>query len=144
MPHRPAKGKTMNRKLFVLLCAALAGSAFGAAVGQETAPSPSDEKVCLQSNRMMNYEVEDEHTLTITDRFFKRYTVRMASGCVGLTGTATGVVLRARTSLGCFGANGDSIAFNSPGLGRLSCFVTSVEPYVPREAKQTSGEGQSR
>jgi hypothetical protein len=131
----------MNRKHFVPLSAALFGSAFGAAVavGQETAaPSPRDDKVCLQSNRMMSYEVEDEHTLTITDRFFKRYTVRMASGCVGLTATATGVVLRARTSLGCFGANGDSIAFNSPGLGRLSCLVTSVEPYVPRS------EGQSR
>src|SRR5215213_8716171 len=135
----------MNRKHFVLLCAALVGSGFAAAVavGQEP-PLPGEEKVCLQANRMQSYEVEDEHTLTITDRFFKRYTVRMASGCVGLTGTATGVVLRARTSLGCFGGNGDSVAFNSPGLGRLSCFVTSVEPYVPRAAKQTSGEGQSR
>jgi len=128
----------MSLKHAVLLGAALLGSAFGASValGQQAPVPPADQKVCLQSNRMMNYEVVDEHTLIITDRFFKRYTVRMASGCVGLTGTATGVVLRAHTSLGCFGENGDSVVFNSPQLGRLSCLVSTVENYVPPERKE--------
>ena len=40
------------------------------------------------------------------------------------------VVLQTRTSLGCFGEDGDRVTFNSPGLGRLSCFVNSVENYV--------------
>jgi hypothetical protein len=85
---------------------------------------------------MQNYDVLDDHTLVITDRFFKRYTVRMASGCVGLTRAAMDVVLRTRTSLGCFGQSGDTVVFNSPGLGRMSCFVTGVEDYVQPAPKQ--------
>jgi hypothetical protein len=124
-----------------LLGVALISTALGASVvlSQQTdAPSaPAAEKVCLQANRMMNYDIIDERTLRITDRFFKNYTVRMASGCVGLTKATTDVVLRLRSSLGlgCFG-QGDSVTFNSPGLGRLSCLVTSVENYVPPQPKK--------
>jgi hypothetical protein len=129
----------MNRNIAILLGAGLLGGALAAsgALGQQSPRAPgSGEQVCLQTNRMMNYDVIDERTLVITDRFFKRYTVRMASGCVGLTPSAVDVVLRARTNLGCFGDAGDSVTFNSPGLGRLSCFVTSVETYVPPQPKQ--------
>lgn len=130
----------MSKKYAAFVGAALISTTLGAsfAVSQQTnTPSaPAAEKVCLQSNRMMNYDVLDDRTLVITDRFFKRYTVRMASGCVGLTPAAMNVILRTRTSLGCFGQDGDSVAFNSPGLGRLSCFVTSVENYVPPAPKQ--------
>jgi hypothetical protein len=87
---------------------------------------------------MMNYDIIDERTLRITDRFFKNYTVRMASGCVGLTRAPTDLRLELRSSLGlgCFGRQGDSVVFTSPGLGRMSCFVTSVENYVPPAPKQ--------
>ena len=117
-----------------VMCAALGASA---ALSQQTeAPPPTgEEKACLQPNRMHAYDVLDDRTLVITDRFFKRYTVRMASGCVGLTRAATNVVLQARTALGCFGDAGDKVAFNSPGLGPVSCFVTSVENYVPPAPK---------
>ena len=111
-----------------IMCAALGASA---ALSQQTEPPPPAGKACLQANRMQNYDVLDDRTLVITDRFFKRYTVRMASGCVGLTRAAMNVVLQARTALGCFGDAGDKVAFNSPGLGPVSCFVTSVENYVP-------------
>ena len=130
----------MSSKTAALVCAALISTALGASVALSqqpgAPPAASSEKICLQSNRMMNYDVLDDRTLVITDRFFKRYTVRMASGCVGLTPAAMNVVLRTRTSLGCFGQDGDSVAFNSPGLGRLSCFVTTVENYVPPAPKQ--------
>jgi len=126
----------MSRNTFALLGAAVICTALGAsaALSQQTdtpAP-PAGQKVCLQANRMMNYDIVDEHTLRITDRFYKNYTVRMASGCVGLTKASMNVILRLRSSLGlgCLG-QGDSVAFNSPGLGRLSCLVTSVENYVP-------------
>jgi hypothetical protein len=132
----------MSRKHAALAAAALFSTSLGASVAlsqQADAPSaPSSEKVCLQSNRMQNYDVVDDRTLVITDRFFKRYTVRMASGCVGLTPAAMNVILRTRTSLGCFGQDGDSVAFNSPGLGPLSCFVTGVENYVPPASKQAN------
>jgi hypothetical protein len=125
----------MSPKLPVLVGAMLMGAALVAAdaAGQQSASqAPGAEKVCLQTNRMMNYDIVDERTLVITDRFFKRYTVRMASGCVGLTKAAMDVVLQRRgTSLGCFGDGGDTVTFRSPGLGRLSCIVTGVENYVP-------------
>jgi Family of unknown function (DUF6491) len=131
----------MSRKHAALIGAALITTSLGASVAlsqqTEAPPSAPSEKVCLQSNRMQNYDVVDDRTLVITDRFFKRYTVHMASGCVGLTPAAMNVVLQTRTSLGCFGQDGDKVAFNSPGLGRLSCFVTSVDNYVqpaPRQA----------
>jgi Family of unknown function (DUF6491) len=132
----------MSRKHAAFVVAALISTTLGSSVAlsqQAGAPSAApSEKVCLQSNRMQNYNVIDDHTLVITDRFFKRYTVRMASGCVGLTPAAMNVVLQTRTSLGCFGVDGDRVAFNSPGLGRLSCFVTSVENYVPPAPKQAN------
>ena len=131
----------MGRKTFTLLGAAVlcAGLGASAALSQQTdAPAPpAGEKVCLQANRMQNYDIVDERTLRITDRFFKNYTVRMTGGCVGLTKAATNVVLRLRSSLGlgCLG-QGDSVAFNSPGLGPVSCLVTSVENYAPPAPKQ--------
>ncbi len=130
----------MSRNHAALIGAALISTSLGASVAlsqqADAPPAPPSEKVCLQSNRMQNYNVLDDRTIVITDRFFKRYTVRMASGCVGLTPAAMNVVLRTRTSLGCFGENGDSVAFNSPGLGRLSCLVNTVENYVPPAPKQ--------
>ena len=132
----------MQRHTAALLGAAIISATLGASVAlsqQTDAPAaPKDEKVCLQANRMMNYDIIDERTLRITDRFFKNYTVRMASGCVGLTRAPTDLRLQLRSSLGlgCFGQQGDSVVFTSPGLGRLSCVVTSVENYVPPVPKQ--------
>jgi hypothetical protein len=114
----------------------MGGALAASGVSGREPPAKGDE-VCLQTNRMMNYDIVDDRTLIITDRFFKRYTVRMASGCVGLTPAAMDVVLQRRgTSLGCFGDSGDSVTFNSPGIGRLSCLVTGVENYVPPQPKQ--------
>jgi hypothetical protein len=131
----------MSMRNVALLGAAALSTALGASVAlsQQASPSspPPGEKVCLQANRMMNYDIIDERTLRITDRFFKNYTVRMASGCVGLTPAPTELVLRVRSSLGlgCLG-QGDTVAFRNPQLGRLSCFITSVETYVPPQPKQ--------
>ena len=131
----------MSKRHTALLVAALISASLGGASvafsqQADTPAGSSSEKVCLQSNRMQNYDVVNDHTLVITDRFFKRYTVRMASGCVGLTPAAMNVVLQTRTSLGCFGEDGDRVTFNSPALGRVSCFVTTVENYVPPAPKQ--------
>jgi hypothetical protein len=135
----------MKRHTAALLVAAIISTSLGASVALSQQPEspnpPAGEKVCLQANRMMNYDIIDERALRITDRFFKNYTVRMASGCVGLTKAATNVVLRLRSSLGlgCLG-QGDSVAFNSPGLGPVSCLVTSVEAYVPPAPKQAESK----
>ena len=131
----------MKRQTVAMIGAAILSTTLGASVAlsqqTESPAAKDDEKVCLQANRMMNYDIIDEHTLRITDRFFKNYTVRMASGCVGLTRAPTDLRLQLRSSLGlgCFGQQGDSVVFTSPGLGRLSCVVTSVENYVPPAKK---------
>jgi hypothetical protein len=131
----------MKRHIAALVGAAILSTSLGASVAlsqqSETSPAKESEKVCLQANRMMNYDIIDERTLRITDRFFKNYTVRMASGCVGLTRAPTDLRLQLRSSLGlgCFGQQGDSVVFTSPGLGRMSCVVTSVENYVPPAKK---------
>ena len=132
----------MKRHTAALFSAAIVSTTLGASVAlsqqPDAPPAKAEEKVCLQANRMMNYDIIDERTLRITDRFFKNYTVRMASGCVGLTRAPTDLRLQLRSSLGlgCFGQQGDSVVFTSPGLGRLSCVVTSVENYVPATAKK--------
>ena len=116
--------------------ALLVGAALTAAAQPEaSAQSAPTEKVCLQSNRVWGFDVVDERTLQITDRLYKRYTVRMTSGCVGLTKSVLDVQLRSKTELGCLG-QGDRVSFRSPGLGRLSCFVTEVENYVPPKSKE--------
>ena len=93
----------------VLFGAAIISTTLGASVAlsqqPDAPPAKTEEKVCLQANRMMNYDIVDERTLRITDRFFKNYTVRMSSGCVGLTRAPTDLRLQLRSSLGlgCFG-----------------------------------------
>ena len=112
---------------------ALASSAAPAA---QEGPAVSQEKACLQSNRMWGFNVVNERTLQVTDRTYKRYTVHMTSGCVGLNNAVLDVRLLSKTALGCL-SQGDRVSFQNPdGLGRLSCIVTGVENYVPPPPKQ--------
>lgn len=87
----------------------------------------ADEKACLQSNRVWGWQATNDKTLVVTDREYKRYTVHLTGGCIGLDKYAAApIVIRTRTSLGCVG-QGDRIAFQSPGLGVLTCTVMDVE-----------------
>jgi hypothetical protein len=89
-------------------------------------PVLAAENVCLQSNRIWGWKALDDRTLEVTDRNYKRYTVHMTGGCVGLDKYAAApLVVSTRTSLGCVG-QGDRVAFRAPGLGPLSCVVTDV------------------
>ncbi|HEY4264808.1 MAG TPA: DUF6491 family protein [Micropepsaceae bacterium] len=89
-------------------------------------PVLAAENACLQSNRVWGWQALDDHTLIVTDRNEKRYTVHLTGGCVGLDKyAASALVVSTRTSLGCIG-QGDRIAFRAPGLGPLTCVVTNV------------------
>jgi len=93
-----------------------------------TAASPvlAAEKACLQSNRVWGWQALDDKTLVVTDRNYKRYTVHLTGGCIGLDKYAAApLVVRTRTSLGCVG-EGDRVAFQAQGLGPLTCTVTDV------------------
>jgi hypothetical protein len=91
----------------------------------------ADDKACLQTNRIWGWQAVNDRTLVLTDRAYNRYTVDLTGGCIGLDHYAgTKLMMRTKTSLGCL-SQGDTIDFNSPGIGPLSCFVQSVRSGVP-------------
>ena len=92
----------------------------------------AEQTACVQNNRIWAWDAKDDRTLIITDRDYKKYTVNLRGGCVGLGRNYIGVAITliTRTSLGCL-MQGDRVAFNSPALGRLTCFVADVKAVVP-------------
>jgi hypothetical protein len=101
----------------------VAGLIMGATLAS---PVLAAENACLQGNRVWGWQALDDRTLVVTDRNYKRYTVHLTGGCVGLDRYAAApLVVTTKTSLGCVG-QGDRIAFRAPGLGPLTCVVTSV------------------
>jgi hypothetical protein len=91
----------------------------------------AQDKVCLPNNRIWGWQAVNDRTIIITDRSYERYTVNLRGGCIGLdkyAGVQIGIVTKTR--LGCLSA-GDMVAFNSPGLGPLSCSVSGVRAGVP-------------
>ena len=110
----------------------IAGVLMGASLAS---PVLAAEGACLQSNRVWGWQAVDDHTLIVTDRNYKRYTVRLTGGCVGLDKyAASPLVVQARTSLGCMG-EGDRIGFQAPGLGPLTCTVIEVHDAPPAAGK---------
>lgn len=100
----------------------------------EEAPAPPEGGgACLQNNRLWGWSVVDNRTLSITDRAYRRYTVRVAEGCVGMRrSTVSAIEFRAFSlNLGCIGT-GDFVRFVDPSLGRLTCRILSVEPQPPQ------------
>jgi hypothetical protein len=112
------------------ITAILALASFGAVLGG--AALHAEEKACVQNNRMWGWDAKDDRTLIITDRDYKKYTVSLRGGCIGLGRNYAGmsIVLVTRTSLGCL-EGGDRVVFQSPGLGRLTCFVEDVKAGLP-------------
>ena len=89
------------------------------------------DNACLQNNRIWGWQAVDDRTLIVTDRNYRRFSVHLTGGCIGLDKyAAASLVVRTATSLSCL-MQGDRIAFNSPGLGPLTCVVTDVKPGVP-------------
>ena len=89
------------------------------------------DNACLQNNRIWGWKAVDDRTLIVTDRNYKRFTVHLSGGCIDLDKYAgASLVVRTTTSLSCL-MTGDRIAFNSPGLGPLTCVVTDTQPGEP-------------
>jgi hypothetical protein len=98
-----------------------------------SASATSSDDVCLQNNRLWSWQVVDGRTLSITDRTNKKFTVRVASGCVGLTNSVPDIQISGHGNLACV-RRGDFVRFMEPNLGRLSCAITSID-LVPVQAK---------
>ena len=113
------------KKLHAFLVGALLG------VSLATPVLAAADNACLQNNRIWGWQAVDDRTLIVTDRNYRRFTVHLTGGCIGLDKYAgASLVVRTATSLSCL-AQGDRIAFNSPGLGPLTCVVTDTKPGVP-------------
>ena len=103
-----------------------AASVSSFAVSAEDA-AKKDPAACLQASRLWSFNVLDQRTVVLGDRDNNKFTVHMTGGCIGLTNIIDDLRVVTKTNLGCL-TQGDRIAFREPTLGRMSCFVTSVEP----------------
>jgi hypothetical protein len=121
--------KTM-KTILAMLAVALGGAAVLAGTNFAT-PVKAADNACLQNNRIWGWQAVNDRTLIVTDRNYRRFTVSLTGGCIGLDKYAgVSLVVKTSTSLGCL-TKGDMVAFNSPGLGPLSCVVNDVRPGVP-------------
>ena len=92
--------------------------------------SKENHDVCLQNNRIYGWKTLNDRTLQVSDLDGNQFQVHLEGGCVGLNQARMSIIFRTFTRLGCLG-QGDSIAYHDTALGRMSCRVTSVEPYSP-------------
>ena len=91
------------------------------------------ENVCLQHNRVMSFRAFNERTLIATDLQYKRYTVALGTGCMGLTDGDAKFVFRTWTNLGCLNP-GDIIGVTTARLGLMNCAVQGVQAGAPAPA----------
>jgi len=98
-------------------------------------PVMAAEEACLQANRIWGWQAINDRTISVVDRNYNRYIVHLTGGCINLRQyTAQPLAFRTRTDLGCV-RQGDMIAFRSPDLGPLSCFVTGVDDAPKQPGK---------
>ena len=98
-------------------------------------PVLAAEEACLQANRIWGWQAVNDRTLSVIDRNYNRYTVHLSGGCINLSQyLGAPLVFRTQTSLGCV-RQGDMVAFKSPGLGPMSCFVNGVDEAAKKPAK---------
>jgi hypothetical protein len=76
--------------------------------------------VCLQHNRMRGWQAIDERTLVFSDTNFRRYTVELSPGCLGITDGSAKLIFRTWTNLSCL-MRGDLIEVTAPGRGLSIC-----------------------
>jgi hypothetical protein len=115
---------------------AVAQDAPGAANAPSTAGGPASRPgACLQNNRIWTWNVIDERTLIVTDLNSHPFLVQLGGGCVGLNNAILALRFNTWTDLGCL-ERGDRVSFRAPVLGRMTCFVREVEPYVPKEGER--------
>jgi len=109
--------------------AAIPAEAAGSTDKPAVAQDGSD--ACLQNNRLWSWNVVNSRTLSIVDRTNRKFTVRLAGGCVGLNNLIPDIEVRGVSNLACV-RRGDFVRFVEPTLGRMSCTITAVEPNSDR------------
>ena len=124
------------KKSYAMLGAALIAGAGCAAIpsAPDMATAAGEQAkasgACLRNDLLWGFNVVNERTLRLTDRYYNEFTVRMTSGCVGLNNLASNLRLRTKTRLGCL-ERGDRVTFREPTLGQMSCSIIAVESNTP-------------
>lgn len=126
----------MKRTVLGLSLAALTAAFIGPSAVAENAPgAEKGPGACLQNNRIWSWNVINERTLIVTDLYSRPFRVQLGGGCVGLTNATFSLRFNTWTNLGCL-ERGDGVSFRAPVLGRMTCFVTGVQPYVPKSGER--------
>jgi hypothetical protein len=103
--------------------AVLAGAVLGAMLAS---PVMAAGEACLQHNRIFSLRQTDARTFLATDRNLRHFTIRLNSGCTGLsTGSAT-PVFQPWQELACV-RRGDVVGVASGGMGLVSCAIVAIE-----------------
>lgn len=115
------------RRTSLLLGALALCSAFSAA------PATAQGQACLLEDRIGSWTLVDSHTLLVTDRNHRSFTVRLAGPqCANLDMAQMQVVFHTSMHEGCL-MEGDRVRYRAPAFGRTSCVVTDVEPTRLRQ-----------
>ena len=134
----------MKAKSLALSAAAVFAVLTVSSAGLLPDPAAAQERqACLQNNRIWGWRVVNERTLIVNDRNYHPFLVHLSGGCIGLNDAILAIRLNTFTNLGCLG-RGDRVSFRAPALGRMTCFVQTVEPYGPPRQDDSTARQQDR
>jgi hypothetical protein len=118
----------MTRKTPLLAAAVMLTALTLSSAAPPPASAATDERACLQNNRIWGWRAPDQRTLLLTDINNRRFLVKLSGGCIGLNDAIFALQVRTTTNLGCL-MRGDRVSYRAPALGEMTCFVEDVEPY---------------
>lgn len=125
----------MKMSTGILVAAVFAATIAAAPAATISAPvnaaSSTDDRTCLQNNRLWGWQVLNSRTVSVNDRTNKRFTIHLAGGCVGLNNAVQALAITGDLSLGCV-RRGNFVRYRAPALGRMSCAITGVELVPPK------------
>ena len=113
--------RTMNRSILVFMSVILSP----AALADEHAPEESEEKVCISSNLVRNFDgLTDQHVF-VEERSKQYYLLTMRHRCTGLR-NAQAIGLKDATSRICSGGFGE-VVLRERGIGPNRCRIEMIE-----------------
>jgi hypothetical protein len=87
-------------------------------------------ETCLRHDRIWSTRVVDKHTIEVTDREYKKYTVHLRGACTGLTWGDAVIIFRTWQNLACISDN-DIIGVVTPAFKFSDCYIADVQAGAP-------------
>ena len=123
-----------NQILLSALALACAASAQPA-----SAQDSAGQNICLRSNQIDNWEVENDRTLIVTDRRDRQYRLGLIGTCTGLDNAQFQLGFESFSQFSCL-RRGDSIHYNDLTFGHERCVISSIEPLDPAGSEAAAPE----